>query len=111
MYLVTGGGGFIGSHLVRALVRRGERVRVLDNGSSGGRQPLMDVLAEVEWIDGDVRDDGLVSRSCRGVEGVLHHAAIASVPLSVEAPALTHAINATGTLNILSAARDAEVRR
>lgn len=111
MYLVTGGGGFIGAHLVRALVRRGEQVRVLDNGSSGGRQRLMDVLADVEWIDGDVRDDGLVSRSCRGVEVVLHYAAIASVPVSVEAPALTHATNATGTLNILSAARDAEVRR
>jgi nucleoside-diphosphate-sugar epimerase len=111
MYLVTGGGGFIGSHLVRALVQRGERVRVLDNNSSGGPQRIADVLKHVEWIDGDVCDLDTVRRACLGVEVVLHQAAVASVPRSVAEPMMTHASNVTGTLYILMAARDAGVRR
>jgi len=111
MYLVTGGGGFIGAHLVRALVRRGERVRVLDNGSSGGPHRIADVLADVEWIAGDVRDLPTVRRACAGVGVILHHAAIASVPRSVAAPDESHATNLTGTLHVLLAARDAGVRR
>lgn len=111
MYLVTGGGGFIGSHLVRALVRRGERVRVFDDGSSGGPERAADVLADVEWVVGDVRDELAVRRACAGVEVVLHHAAIASVPRSIAEPAVCHAVNLTGTLHVLLAARDAGVRR
>jgi UDP-glucose 4-epimerase len=111
VYLVTGGGGFIGAHLVRALVRRGERVRVLDNESTGRRARIADVAGEVEWLAGDVRDEAMVRRACRDVEAVLHHAAVASVPASITDPAGSHAVNVAGTLNILLAARDAGVRR
>src|SRR5690348_12810763 len=70
MQLVTGGGGFIGSHLVRALVQRGDAVRVLDNGLTGSRERIADVLADVEWIEGDIRDADTLRRACRGVEVV-----------------------------------------
>ena len=111
MYLVTGGGGFIGSHLVRALVQRGERVRVLDNSSSGSPRRIADVLKRVEWVDGDVCDLDAVRRACLGVEVVLHHAAVASVPRSIAEPMLAHASNVTGTLHVLMAACYAGVRR
>ncbi len=111
MYLVTGGGGFIGSHLVRALVQRGEQVRVVDNGFSGSRQRVADVLDDIEWIDGDVRDSLTMRRACHSVDVVLHQAAIPSVVQSVEDPELTNAVNLGGTLNTLLAARDAGVRR
>lgn len=111
MYLVTGGAGFIGSHLVRTLVERGERVRVLDICAADRRERLADVLDEVEWIAGDVRDGATVSAACRGVEVVLHQAAVASVPQSVAAPAETHAVNVGGTLNVLLAAQAQGVRR
>ena len=111
MYLVTGGGGFIGSHLVRTLVRRGERVRVLDNGFSGSRDRIADVLDDVEWIDGDVRDAALVRRACQGAEVVLHHAAVASPFRSIAEPLMAHEVNVTGTLNVLIAAHDEGVRR
>jgi nucleoside-diphosphate-sugar epimerase len=111
MYLVTGGGGFIGSHLVRTLVQRGERVRVLENGFSGSQARVADLLAEVEWLDGDVRDPEAVARACQGVEVVLHQAAVVSTQWSIANPLLAHEVNLTGTLNILVAARDAQVRR
>jgi UDP-glucose 4-epimerase len=115
MYLVTGGGGFIGSHLAWALVQRGERVRVLESGAAGplaaSGARLADVRADVEWIAGDVRDPQTVRRACVGVEVVLHQAAVASVPRSVAEPELTHAVNVTGTLQVLQAARAAGVRR
>jgi UDP-glucose 4-epimerase len=111
MYLVTGGCGFIGSHIVRELVRRGERVRVLDNGSSGDPARLTDVRADIELVIGDVRDAETTHAVCQGVEVVLHQAAMASVPQSVSEPELTHQVNVTGTLNILLAAREAGVRR
>lgn len=111
IYLVTGGGGFIGSHLVRTLVQGHLRVRVLDNNSSGSRQRIADVLPDVEWIDGDVRDSDTVRKACQGVEVVFHHAAVASVFRSIAEPELTHACNVTGTLHVLLAARDAGVRR
>ena len=111
MYLVTGGAGFIGSHLVRELVRRGTRVRVFDDLSSGWKSRLADVWNDIEWIDGDVRDAEAVRRACRGVDVVQHLAAIASVPRSIAEPALTHAVNVDGTLNVLIAAKEAGVRR
>jgi nucleoside-diphosphate-sugar epimerase len=111
VYLVTGGGGFIGSHLVRALVQRGERVRVLDNGSTGNPERIADVLDDLEWMDGDVRDSATVRRACHGVEVVLHLAAIASVAQSIADPDGSHDVNLGGTLHVLQAARAAGARR
>lgn len=111
MYLVTGGGGFIGSHLARALVQRGERVRILENGANGAAARIADIAPEVEWIDGDLRDLAAVQRACAGIEVVLHQGAIASVPQSIAEPEMTHAVNVTGTLNVLVAAKAADVRR
>lgn len=111
MNLVTGGGGFIGSHLTRALVKRGDRVRVLDNLSTGSRRRLADVVGDLEWIEGDIRDAETVRRACAGVDTVYHHAAIASVARSVEEPGLTNDVNISGTLNMLTAARDCGARR
>lgn len=111
MYLVTGGRGFIGSHIARALVRRGERVRVYDNGLDEDPARISDILADVEWIDGDVRDSEALQRAMRGVEVVFHQAAVASVQRSIAEPELTHAINLTGTLNVLVAAQHVGVRR
>jgi nucleoside-diphosphate-sugar epimerase len=111
MYVVTGGGGFIGSHIARALVRQGQRVRIFDNGMTGGPQRLADVLADIEWIADDLRDSEALQRAFAGVEVVFHQAAVASVPRSIAEPTLAHAINLTGTLNVLDAACRAGVRR
>jgi nucleoside-diphosphate-sugar epimerase len=110
-YLVTGGGGFIGSNLVLALVERGEVVRVLDDFSTGKRENLAQVAGQVELLEGSVADPAVVADAMEGVDYVLHQGALASVPRSIERPAATHEVNATGTLNVLLAARDAEVRR
>jgi len=110
-YLVTGGAGFIGSHLVEALVARGERVRVLDDLSSGRRENLSAVLGQVELLEGDVADPGTVDRAIDGCEAVFHLAAIASVQASIENPRHAHKVNVDGTLNVLEAARQARVRR
>jgi UDP-glucose 4-epimerase len=110
-YLVTGGAGFIGSHLVEALVERGEFVRVLDNFSTGDRRTLDAVLDDIELVEGDVTDAEAVRRATRGVEVVFHQAALASVPRSVANPLATHRACVDGTLNVLLAARDAGVRR
>jgi len=110
-YLVTGGAGFIGSHLVDALVERGDRVRVLDNFSTGKRKNLRSVIQQVELIEGDTRDLPLCCKATEGVEFVFHLAALHEVVRSVEEPLETHQINATGTMNILLAARDAHVKR
>jgi len=111
MYVVTGGGGFIGSHIARALVRQGQRVRIFDNGMTSGPQRLTDVLADIEWIADDLRDSEALQRAFAGVEVVFHQAAVASVPRSIAEPTLAHAINLTGTLNVLDAACRAGVRR
>jgi UDP-glucose 4-epimerase len=111
MFLVTGGGGFIGSQIAHELVRRGHRVRVFDSGSSAGLQRLCAVPAEIEWYAGDVRDEAALTRALRGVEVVFHHAAVASVQRSIVEPDVTHAVNLTGTLNVLVAAQRAGVRR
>jgi UDP-glucose 4-epimerase len=109
--LVTGGAGFIGSHLVDALVLHGHEVRVLDNLCTGRRENLAWVGDQVEFIRGDVTDPAAVRAAIQGVEVVYHQAALASVPRSVADPLATHHACATGTLNVLVAARDAGVRR
>ena len=110
-YLVTGGAGFIGSHLVRRLVDAGNEVVVLDDFSTGKRENLDEVKEAIELVEGDIRDLDTCRRAAAGVDYVLHQAALPSVPRSVKDPASSHAVNATGTLNVLIAARDAGVRR
>jgi len=109
-YLVTGGAGFIGSHIVETLVERGDAVRVLDNLTTGKKENLEAVAGRIEFVEGDIRDPETCARAVKGVDHVLHQAALASVVRSVEDPLLTNAINVTGTLNMLLAARDAGVK-
>jgi UDP-glucose 4-epimerase len=109
--LVTGGAGFIGSHLVRACLEAGEAVRVVDDFSSGKRENLAAVARDVELIEASVTDATALERAARGCDVVYHQAAIASVPRSVEDPLGTHAVNADGTLHALEAARRAGARR
>jgi UDP-glucose 4-epimerase len=109
-YLVTGGAGFIGSNLVHELLLRGETVRVFDNISTGRRENLADVLADIDLVEGDLRDLDLCRRATQGVEVVLHQGAIPSVQRSVEDPLTSNNVNINGTLNMLLAARDAGVR-
>ena len=109
-YLVTGGAGFIGSHIAEALVERGHTVRVLDNLTTGKKENLAAFAGQVEFIKGDIRDVETCSKAVKGADHVLHGAAIASVPGSIADPLLTNAVNVTGTLNLLLAARDAGVR-
>ncbi len=111
LYLVTGGGGFIGSHLVETLVQRGERVRVIDDFSTGSRTNLADVVDRIELFETDIRDLDSLRAPLKGVDYVLHQAAIPSVPRSIDDPLTTHETCATGTLNMLIAARDAGVKR
>jgi nucleoside-diphosphate-sugar epimerase len=109
-YLVTGGAGFIGSHLAEELVRRGERVRVVDSLITGKRQNLAHV-PDVEFIEGDLADLEVARRAVAGVDYVLHQAAIPSVPRSVKDPITSNRANIDASLNVLVAARDAGVRR
>ncbi len=109
--LVTGGAGFIGSNLVRALLARGDDVRVLDNFSSGNRTNLAGLEHEVELVEGDLRSYERVHAAVRGVEVVYHQGALPSGPRSVQDPLTTTAVNVEGTLNVLLAARDEAVRR
>jgi len=138
-YLVTGGAGFIGSNIVEELLKRGHAVRVIDNFSTGHRENLAPFLKDIELIEGDIRSldtlrkamsapfgegkgkgkgtgsgdstSTLTSTSARPVDFVLHEAALPSVPRSIEDPATTHDVGATGTLNVLIAARDCGVKR
>lgn len=110
-FLVTGGGGFIGSHLVHRLVERGARVRVVDDFSTGKRENLLPVEGRFELITGDIADPETCHRACAGVRVVLHQAAAPSVPRSIANPVASHRSNAEGTLNMLLAARDAKVAR
>ncbi len=107
--LVTGGGGFIGSHLSSFLAARGDEVIVLDNFSTGKRDNLQDL--EVRLIEGDIRDYSCVTEAVQGVDTVFHQAALCSVARSVEDPLTTHEVNTTGTLNVFEASRKAGVRR
>jgi nucleoside-diphosphate-sugar epimerase len=109
-YLVTGGAGFIGSHLAEELLRRGERVRIVDSLITGKRQNLAH-LPEAEFVHGDLADLDVARRAVEGVEYVLHQAAIPSVPRSVQDPITSNRANVDAALNVLVAARDAGVRR
>ena len=109
--LVTGGGGFIGSHLVRRLLRDGARVRVLDNFATGRRSNLAEVLDEVELIEGDLQSYERVHNAVRGCEVAFHLGALPSVPRSIQDPLTSNATNVIGTLNVLLAARDEGLRR
>jgi UDP-glucose 4-epimerase len=111
MDLVTGGAGFIGSHLVEELVRRGCSVRVLDNLSTGHRDNLGAVGDRIEFVEGDILDPATVRAAMQGVRRVFHQAALRSVPRSVDDPQSSNRVNVEGTLNVLVAARDAGVER
>jgi nucleoside-diphosphate-sugar epimerase len=110
-YLVTGGSGFIGSHIAEALIRRGDKVRVLDNFLTGRRENLAHLAGQLELIEGDIRDPEALRQAMDGVEVVFHEAAIPSVPRSVREPEINHDINVNGTFRVLLAARDSGVRR
>lgn len=109
--LVTGGAGFIGSHLTEALVAHGERVRVLDNLATGHLQNLDAVRERVEWIQGDLADLDTAQNAARDMDVIFHQAALPSVPRSIKNPRASHDANLTGTLNVLIAARDHHVTR
>ena len=109
-YLVTGGAGFIGSHLAEELLRRGHRVRVVDSLITGKRANLASIAA-AEFIEGDLADADVAAKAAAGMDYVLHQAAIPSVPRSVDDPATTNRANITATLNVLVAARAAGVKR
>jgi UDP-glucose 4-epimerase len=109
--LVTGGAGFIGSNLVRALLEGGDEVRVLDNFSSGYRANLAGLEEDVAIVEGELRSYERVHAATRGTELVFHLGALGSVPRSVQDPLTSSAVNIEGTLNVLLAARDEEVRR
>lgn len=110
-YLITGGAGFIGSHLADALVQRGDHVRVLDNFTTGKRANLQHLDGHCHIVEGDVRDANVVRTAMTGVDYVLHHAAIVSVPQSMIDPITTSHVNVDGTLNILMAAHEQHVKR
>jgi nucleoside-diphosphate-sugar epimerase len=109
--LVTGGAGFIGSHLVDALLGLGARVRVMDDLSSGKPENLEGRRADIEFLEADIRDAHACIAACRGASFVFHQAALGSVPRSIADPAATMAVNVGGTANVFAAARDAGVRR
>ena len=110
-YLVTGGAGFIGSNIVEELLKRGEKVRVLDNFSTGKRENLKQFEKDIELIEGDIRSYHIVKRAVGGIDIVFHQAALPSVPRSIHDPITTNEVNAGGTLNMLDASKDAGVKR
>jgi nucleoside-diphosphate-sugar epimerase len=109
--LVTGGAGFIGSNLVRALLARGADVRVLDNFSTGNRANFSGLDRDIELVEGELRSYERVHNAVRGAEVVFHLGALGSVPRSVQDPLTSSAVNVEGTLNVLLAARDEGIRR
>ncbi len=109
--LVTGGAGFIGSHLVDRLLAQGCRVRVIDNLSTGHRQNLAHVIDRIEWMEADIADAEACRRAVRDVQFVLHQAALGSVPKSVDDPRSSHSTNLNGTFNLLLAAVEHKIRR
>ncbi len=111
LYLVTGAAGFIGSSLVHALLERGEQVRGIDNFETGRRENLQGVYSQIDFREADILDADALHSACRGVDYVLHQAAIPSVPKSIADPARSNRVNVEGTVNVLIAARDAGVKR
>ncbi len=111
LYLITGIGGFIGSSLARELLRRGERVRGVDNFSTGRRENLSEIRDHIEFREADILDLDAMRVACAGADYVLHQAAIPSVPKSVMDPIGSNQANVDGTVNLLVAARDAKVKR
>lgn len=110
-YLVTGGAGFIGSNIVQSLLEQGMSVRVLDNLSTGKIHNLKDVRADIDFIRADIRHMDSVQKAMSGIDYVIHQAALPSVPRSIEDPISAHESNITGTLNILTAARENQAKR
>ncbi len=110
-FLVTGGVGFIGSNIVEELLKRGYSVRILDNFSTGRRENIKEFLTDIELIEGDVRSYHTVAKAVKGVDVILHQAALPSVPRSINDPITTNEVNVGGTLNILDAARECNVKR
>lgn len=110
-YLVTGGAGFIGSHIVGELVHRGQSVRIVDNFSTGKKENIAPFLEKIELIEGDIKDFKVCQQAAKDMDFILHQAALTSVPRSIEDPLLTNEVNITGTLNLLLASRDAGVQR
>ncbi len=109
-YLVSGGAGFIGSHITEELVRRGDKVRVLDNFLTGKKENLAPFLTDIDLIEGDIRDFSQCQKAVKGIDYVLHQAALPSVPRSVSDPITSNEINITGTLNMLIASKDEGIK-
>jgi len=110
-YLVTGGAGFIGSNIARELVRQNQKVKIIDNLSTGSLDNLAGIKSKINFVKGDIRDVGFLKRHFRGIDYVLHQAALRAVPRSVDDPTAANENNITGTLNVLLAARDCKVKR
>lgn len=110
-YLITGGAGFIGSNIAEELVKRGHKVRILDNFSTGSRENLASIANQIEIMDGDIRSYHNVREAVDGMDFVLHQAALPSVPRSISDPIASNEAGVNGTLNVLYAARDAKVKR
>lgn len=110
-WLVTGGAGFIGSNIVRQLLADGQQVRVLDNFSSGKEENLTEIASQIELVEGDIRDYWTVTKAVKGVDYILHQAALPSVPRSVDNPLTSNVVNIDGTLNVLEAGRIAGAKQ
>ena len=110
-YLVTGGAGFIGSNIVEELLKRNYTVRVLDNFSTGKRENLKEFQKDIELIEGDIRSFHIVQKAVKGIDVILHEAALPSVPRSINDPITSNEVNVVGTLNILDAAKENNVKR
>ncbi len=110
-YLITGGAGFIGSNIAHELVKRGEKVRVIDNFSTGNKVNVSSIENKIELIDGDIRDFWTVQEAVDGIDFILHQAALPSVPRSISNPLTSNSVNIDGTLNLLEAAKKANVKR
>ena len=111
MYCITGGCGFIGSHIAEELVKKGKKIRIIDDLSTGSIENIKAIRNDVEFIQGDIRDSALLEKTCKGVDTVFHQAALVSVGRSIEEPGLNHEINITGTANVLEACRKNGVKK